>query len=59
MNKQLGIDLRKAKKACEQLDNSKVKYTHFGRLLNSWMKLWIWFWFLGIMYTVVTFVSSF
>ena len=39
MNKQLAIDLRKAKKACEQLDNSKVKYTHFRRLLNSWMRL--------------------
>ena len=34
LNRQLAIDLRKAKKACEQLDNSKVRYTHL-RWINS------------------------
>ena len=29
LNKQVAADLRKAKKACEQLDNSKVRYNYF------------------------------
>ena len=29
LNKQVSADLRKAKKACEQLDSSKVRYSYF------------------------------